>query len=366
MRDNLTKLDNSSGDATLDFVVSGSINGATVTLYKDSQAIGSGTGNGGQITITTNGTHDLTDGSHNIRVAQVETGKLYSVQSPALAVTVDTVQPQMSGTNPVLNDGADRRNTLDEVEFTFTENIALPAAGPQNAMSIAVEDLDGGTTTWVTDNGWRAYTTAAADGATATWTREEGESLPNGNLRFTLGSALVTDLAGNGLSGNQVDKSFWRGDYDLDDDVDADDIDGWFAEIIAGTDLDYDLNGDGYLDADDKGILIEELVEVNGSGDRWGRGTAFGDVGLDGKVDGADLNVLAAHWQSSVSSWAEADFTGDGLVDNADLSLLAGNWLYDKWGGERDGGGGESLDHDGDGIVDYDDVLATLEELGLS
>ena len=51
-----------------------------------------------------------------------------------------------------------------------------------------------------------------------------------------------------------------------------------------------------------------------------------GDVDLSGFVDFADLQVLAAHWQSTNAVWTEGDLDYDGLVGLADLMLLAGNW----------------------------------------
>jgi hypothetical protein len=51
-----------------------------------------------------------------------------------------------------------------------------------------------------------------------------------------------------------------------------------------------------------------------------------GDTNLDGKVDVADLGVLASNWQSTTGTWATGDFTDDGKVDVADLGLLATNW----------------------------------------
>ena len=51
-----------------------------------------------------------------------------------------------------------------------------------------------------------------------------------------------------------------------------------------------------------------------------------GDATLDGRVDAADLSLLAAAWQSGGKNWSTGDLTGDSSVDAADLSLLAANW----------------------------------------
>ena len=57
--DKITGLDNSTSGKTLQFEVSGTIPGATVTIYADGTAIGSGTAGGTTTTVTTDGTHDL-------------------------------------------------------------------------------------------------------------------------------------------------------------------------------------------------------------------------------------------------------------------------------------------------------------------
>ena len=58
-----------------------------------------------------------------------------------------------------------------------------------------------------------------------------------------------------------------------------------------------------------------------------------GDANRDGRVDGSDVTILAAHWQAGVPNgdtenvtWNMGDFNGDGKVDGADVTILAGNW----------------------------------------
>lgn len=53
--------------------------------------------------------------------------------------------------------------------------------------------------------------------------------------------------------------------------------------------------------------------------------TYNGDVNLDGKVDIADLGLLATHWQQS-GYWTDGDLNYDGTVDITDLGLLATTW----------------------------------------
>jgi hypothetical protein len=51
----------------------------------------------------------------------------------------------------------------------------------------------------------------------------------------------------------------------------------------------------------------------------------FGDANFDGRVDVADLGLLASNWQST-AEWSGGDFNHDGFVDVADLGLLASHW----------------------------------------
>jgi hypothetical protein len=54
--------------------------------------------------------------------------------------------------------------------------------------------------------------------------------------------------------------------------------------------------------------------------------TLAGDANLDGVVDAVDLGNLALHWTTSDAYWFDGDFTYDGRVDVADLKLLAQNF----------------------------------------
>ena len=92
--DNITNLDNHDTNSKLQFNVTDTISGSTVKLYGPSDVlIGQGTGNGGTLTITTNGTQDLTDGANGIYATQELTDKLESAATSSLSVTVDTAAP---------------------------------------------------------------------------------------------------------------------------------------------------------------------------------------------------------------------------------------------------------------------------------
>jgi hypothetical protein len=59
-----------------------------------------------------------------------------------------------------------------------------------------------------------------------------------------------------------------------------------------------------------------------------------GDANKDGRVNVGDLALLAANWQSSPTTWVEANFNDDDIVNVGDLALLAANWGYPNVGGQ--------------------------------
>ncbi len=77
----------------------------------------------------------------------------------------------------------------------------------------------------------------------------------------------------------------------------------------------------GYGDSADPGDpagLSSNQVEI--------KYTLYGDANLDGKVDSADLGLLADNYGASNAVWDRGDFNYDGKVDSADLGLLAINY----------------------------------------
>jgi hypothetical protein len=54
----------------------------------------------------------------------------------------------------------------------------------------------------------------------------------------------------------------------------------------------------------------------------------YGDINRDGRVDVADLLVIAQNWQQSAPDWSDGDMNGDGVVNITDLRLLADNWGF--------------------------------------
>ena len=73
----------------------------------------------------------------------------------------------------------------------------------------------------------------------------------------------------------------------------------------------FDLTGDGDVDARDRVVWIETLLD-----------TSFGDADLNGAVEFDDFLVLSTHFGQS-GAWADGDFDGNGDVEFADFLVLA-------------------------------------------
>ena len=127
--DDVTMLDNSNVGSTLQFTVSDTLVGATVTLYADGTAIGSELAVATTTTVTTDGlpAHDLADGLRAITARQTEPTKVESPDSGTLDVTVDTTAP--TADVPDLAPGSDTgKSNSDNItqgitpQFTGTAN----------------------------------------------------------------------------------------------------------------------------------------------------------------------------------------------------------------------------------------------------
>jgi cyclophilin family peptidyl-prolyl cis-trans isomerase len=133
--DGVTKLNNSTPGTSLQFLVSGVISGATVTLMDGSTQIGQATATGNSVTITTNGSTTLADGVHHITATQTFQNAT-SIQSPVLDITIDATVPQFTTPPPALptsvQAGTDVEynvNTAEEGNTGFTYSLVSAAPG---------------------------------------------------------------------------------------------------------------------------------------------------------------------------------------------------------------------------------------------
>ena len=102
------------------------------------------------------------------------------------------------------------------------------------------------------------------------------------------------------------------GDFNKNGILDASDVDLLAAEIrLPSGDMDYDLNGDGELTAEDHVSWVHELALT------W-----FGDANLNGEFNSSDLVAVFAagkYERDVVASWSEGDWNGDGRFGTGDL-----------------------------------------------
>ena len=116
------------------------------------------------------------------------------------------------------------------------------------------------------------------------------------------------------------------GDFDMDDDVDADDIDFYSGNLgMPAMDnlAQLDLNGDNVVTLADHDLHVMTLVQIDGVQS----GTLIGDINLDGQVDVlVDAFILVGGLGGGNSNWGTGDLNADQTVDVlVDAFRLVGN-----------------------------------------
>jgi hypothetical protein len=76
----------------------------------------------------------------------------------------------------------------------------------------------------------------------------------------------------------------------------------------------------GYADG------IDGIVAGLASGQIEVKYTLYGDVNLDGVVNGSDFGIFSSNFGSQVSAWDKGDFNYDGVVNGSDFGLLSANF----------------------------------------
>ena len=112
------------------------------------------------------------------------------------------------------------------------------------------------------------------------------------------------------------------GDFDGDDDVDADDIDILCANM-GGDVATYDMDGDLDVDEDDMIYHIENLVELQDGSGRVG--TMRGDFNLDGFVNATDLAIMKPNFGLSGMLYSDGNANCDTVINGTDLAVLSAN-----------------------------------------
>jgi len=114
-----------------------------------------------------------------------------------------------------------------------------------------------------------------------------------------------------------VAPGFSPADFDMDGDVDADDIDTLCANMGSVDLSTYDLDGSGVVDEGDFIFLIETYAEWDN-----GVGTYVGDFNLDGVVNATDLQIMKGSFGSSGVGYALGNANCDTFVNATDLQIL--------------------------------------------
>ena len=137
---------------------------------------------------------------------------------------------------------------------------------------------------------------------------------------FTSASFSGLDIAVGLQANNEL-----LGDFDSDGDLDADDINLLSDEARNGTNnADFDLTGDGLVNADDRSFWVVDL-----------KNTYFGDSNLDGEFGTGDLVTVfaAGEYEDAIagnSGFEEGDWDGNGDFQTGDLIFAFGAAAFEQ------------------------------------
>jgi hypothetical protein len=300
--DNLTRLDNSTPANALQFLVTGTVSGATVSLYLNGiTLIGTAVATGTTTTVTTNGTLDLPDGVRGITARQTETGKSQSAASAALNITVDTAAPTVQNVfvsstawtpaylTSLAAGGAGEAAfgyRIDPSEQTRTvawSNLNTISVRFNGAVNVASDDLS------VAGVNLGAYglTGFVYDAATFTATWLLDRFIPNDKITLTVDGDAggAVDAAGNLLDGewsNPLHPAYSGDTFPSGDGTPGGDF-AFNLRVLPG-----DINRDGSVNGLDSNILRPNL-------NLSGMGVGGGDINGDGLVSIVDYNEFRAY-----------------------------------------------------------------------
>jgi hypothetical protein len=239
--DNITRRNNGPGNA-LQFTVTGTVNGATVTLFKDGVNIGSATAPGTTTTITPPGA--ILDGAYTFTARQTEVSKSQSSATNGISVTIDTVAPAFASAGAFGFETAPQ-----QIVYQFSEDVqASLASGDVSLMN---------NTTPAAPLPTRSFVYTAASNTAAL---QFSSTLPDGEYTAQLAAANVTDIAGNALAApDTLNFFFLAADGTRDEKVGIEDFNTLATNFgksgMSFTQGNYDYSSDGTVSIADFNIL---------------------------------------------------------------------------------------------------------------
>lgn len=374
--DDITNFNNSSPAGKLQFQVSGTVAGATITLYADSTVIGSAVASGTVTTIVTDGATVLSDGSHSFTAVQTEPGKTASGSSPALAVRIDTKAPTVSA--PDLNAASDTgvSNTDDITQgvnprFDGTAGDVASNGYASGIWMVQVTSDDGKSTQVTTTAAYAATLATLAEGSRTVTAVAYDVA---GNASITSSLSLIVDRTGPrvnafGMSSSfaswalgLVDSSVWTSgrtkrtaSWSTLDRLVID-----FSETVVAAAGGLSLAGSatGPVGLTPQGSLTGNQLT-------WGSAAYLGSdayqirLAASGVQDLAGNSLQGGDWSSALNVLV-ADLNGDGVVnmlDKAQVALKCGYALGDA-------SYNPFADVNGDGIVNILDKALVSTRFG--
>ena len=216
--------DITSHNEAIRFEVTGTRDGAVVTIYADGEARGTAVAAGETVVVTTDGGFDLLDGQHAITARQIEPGRLVSGYSAALTVTIDTNSPTFSAWYSAADHGGGvgeakleiagdelfsepRSDGVSRLLIDFSEPIATDTLVPGAVEVWGNADTDGEPEI-VPDDITPTITTSTRDsqrGPDTVGVIEFTPALAN-FMRYLVNVIGLTDIAGNLAAGQQASR----------------------------------------------------------------------------------------------------------------------------------------------------------------
>ncbi len=316
--DGVTRFNNSSVGTRLQFTVTGTVSGATVSIYADGVLVGSAVASGASTTVLTDGSTTIPDGVRSFTARQTEPSLPQSADSTVRFITIDTIAPTISVPGSFYFD------TLpQQVRYSFSENVGPTVL----TSSLNVINRLGGPVPTVASVNYNVSNQAAFNFSGV---------IADSHYRASLSG--VTDIAGNALSTNgQFDFLFMLGD----------------------------ANNDGIVN----GLDFNALAPNFGQSPRV---YSQGDFNYDGTVNGLDFNILAPRFGTFLpppppgggerpgSSLPPGASGGgeDGVPFGGPMTWGAGSGMSGQWGPVNPSGSGSSTPFSSELIGDLLDQLS--------